>query len=376
MRIAIACLASLALVVVYFADARGASENTSKRVAGYVYGGTIGSRKVVVEFGQAGSFAATPVDNQQNAFSGRYFYRDIGLSIRLVCTRQPDGSISVAELGWNADRNLVPTGDNWTVRLEGDEISGIWHRRGGSDNLRISLQRLTYPARSSRKASNEQLSHYYIQLVDQPLVRGAQHIASPHRAYVTLTDERFQISGIEISRFPNTTVLSAANAVLVTEFNRRRSDASECLSDGPSDYSSNVRVATFSKVELSLDVRVSFYCGGPHPGEYFDPVTIDLRTGERVDWHRAISDPGAMLARYRKMGATRLEKDTSGCYSLYADDAWWRDTELEYEIVPSGLLMRADFPHMAAACEVDVILPTAAARAMLDPAFRALLSSQ
>ena len=162
------------------------------------------------------------------------------------------------------------------------------------------------------------------------------------------------------------------------DLDARASDAYDCLTnlaysfgDAGPPYGLKTRVSFISSKVASIDVRGEVDCASASPSYVVDPITIDLRDGERVDWGAAVAAPLRMTAAYRAriIGVPPTCKD-SGVQSILKA---LPSTEYSYEIRPGGLEMYGHLPHVIAACANDVLIPTPLARTMLAPAYRELL---
>lgn len=60
----------------------------------------------------------------------------------------------------------------------------------------------------------------------------------------------------------------------------RRCDAAD---RSESDWEQTAHVDLLTRDVMSVDVQVSYFCGGPHPDEEYRPLTYNLRTGKRFD---------------------------------------------------------------------------------------------
>ena len=87
---------------------------------------------------------------------------------------------------------------------------------------------------------------------------------------LTFTMQRGSDTRVSIPRltqFPDHEVMARVNADLVAESNRLGTEAKRCDADGQgkSSWEQSARVDLLTRDVLSIDVTVSYYCGGPHP---------------------------------------------------------------------------------------------------------------
>jgi len=354
-----------------------------ERIPHGVFTGRIGGEPVVVEFeviadDEPFRNAGKPLDREAS-FAGEYFYRASGLGIVLAGRRDADGSFTLHETGLQV---LTYTGPVWKVRLQGERLIGTWRADVRSRVLRIALTRIGSAARKAGGDPAGNAALYDDELVRASPLRGPEREVAPGRAYREVTDPRFSVQAIELTRFPNRRAFVAANAILLADFDQSRIEAAGCSTPAryfPSNpFSQSARVAFFSASALSIATWIDYDCGA-YPERDFLPVTLDLRNGTKVDWNRAIVDRASLIRAYRQRAAKRLRSGALGpwmrsnCLAIYIDPSAFPTDDIEYEIVPTGLLVSYALAHVVASCDVTAVLPSALARPLLAPAARALL---
>ena len=178
-----------------------------------------------------------------------------------------------------------------------------------------------------------------------------------------------------VSGLADKTVEALVNKQLANHERADRASRAACLRNIKATYSELVRVAYVSPRLLSVDVRVSYSCGGPYPNDNTPyPLTYDLTTGRELDWHHFFVDsflnppadkPSALLALY--LSHVKLDED---CTSAVNDrsttfDFWLDSTHKAVIAHPNSL------PHAADACAKLAPIPFAEiAPYILDPALR------
>jgi len=182
-----------------------------------------------------------------------------------------------------------------------------------------------------------------------------------------------------VSGLADKAVEALVNKQLATRERADRTTRTNCLnafvSHGKPTYSELVRLAYLSPRLLSVDVRVSDYCGGPYPNANTPyPLTFDLATGRELDWHRFFIDsflnppadrPSALLALYLSHAA--LDEDCSSAVNDRSTtfDFWFDSAHKAVIAHPNSL------PHAAESCAKLVPLPFAEiAPYVLSPAHR------
>jgi hypothetical protein len=343
-----------------------------------VFVGRIGASQVVLEIGNA---TATDWRRGVKHF-GQYFYRAYGIGIPLDIVRNANGSFGFSEVGRGTEAfAMTRTGDTWLVRVRSNRLVGTWTSANGRRSEPIAL---AFVGASKRKrfdsGSDSNDPRYEKELTREPPALGEIKYTENGAAYRTLTDTRFHISGIRIVSLANERVRERANDVLTADFDAHRIYAAACLEDasfmeGGGRLRQTLRVAAFTRRVVSVDERFLSICG-EIPSEWFAPLTIDLRNGREVDFKLAIANPTRIEDRYPRAA---IDVIRSGGYLPCIADIYKRNDfntladGFDYEFVPGGLLMRAEFAHIAAGCEADVVVPPAEARSVLLPEYRGLV---
>ncbi|HEY4112469.1 MAG TPA: hypothetical protein VGM17_00270 [Rhizomicrobium sp.] len=188
--------------------------------------------------------------------------------------------------------------------------------------------------------------------------------------------------------FPDQAIQRKVNALLTSKDAADASQRSDCLSSlkeahikpTADSYSLDIRVSYMSSRFASLDVRETYYCGGPYPNDGVpDPLTIDLRSGSEVDWKKIFKpgvlpdESGSGTAKLVSMYQTRYARQPKlidGCKD--AVDGGIDSVLLRLDAAKGGLVVTPDFPHAAQACAVEIAFsPSDIAPFIADKAFPA-----
>lgn len=168
-----------------------------------------------------------------------------------------------------------------------------------------------------------------------------------------------RVSLPRLTQSPAPQVMAQVNADLAAESTRLESEAKRCDADGQgkSDWEETARVDLLTRDVLSIDVQVSYYCGGPHPDEEYLPLTYNLRDGTRFDFRKNADQlflgdaiPSGELAELYKKHLGDPEGD---CDSSFVD----AQSEFFLHFAAEGLVVNPEVPHFAAACGHEVVIP-------------------
>lgn len=263
-----------------------------------IYSGTIGRQAVVLELeGTArsdhGENYGDPDDKRTYPISGFYFYRRHGVSIDLVGTPMPDGSLRLREYRQVVDYEFTA---EWRITIKGDDAEGRFCRcdlskasEGAEPQLSIKLRRLSHelPAGTWEDYKPHAGDIYDDLLLDFPLDQGPEVDVTREIAYRMWTDSRFDVGRPKLTRFPDARVMARINADLEDEFTQSRLWTAGCLSGGQASgssggsYGEETSVVAFPPDILSVVVERSWYCGAVHGGASAYALNYNLRTGRR-----------------------------------------------------------------------------------------------
>jgi hypothetical protein len=191
-----------------------------------------------------------------------------------------------------------------------------------------------------------------------------------------------------LAAFPVPGIQRKVNALLASKDAADASQRSDCLSQlkdahikpTADSYSLDIRVSYLSSRFASLDVRETYYCGGPYPNDAVpDPLTIDLRSGREVDWKKLFK-PGflpdefgngtAKLVSLYQSRYVKQPKLIDGCKDVV--EGGIDSMLLRLDAAKGGLVVTPDFPHAAQACAIEIAFsPSDIAPYIADKAFLA-----
>lgn len=163
--------------------------------------------------------------------------------------------------------------------------------------------------------------------------------------------------------------MARVNADLVAESNRLGTEAKRCDADGQgkSSWEQSARVDLLTRDVLSIDVTVSYYCGGPHPDEEYRPLTYNLRDGTRFDFRKNADElflgdaipSGEVSELYKK----HLGTPEADCDSSFIDP----QSEFFLHFAADGLVVNPEVPHYAAACAPEIVIPWREIKPLVKP---------
>ncbi len=121
------------------------------------------------------------------------------------------------------------------------------------------------------------------------------------------------------------------------------------------EYDETTEVTYVSARYVSLRVRTNYDCAGAHPDGTTEGITIDLATGDPLDW-RKVFKPGFLVegekpSALRKLYQARYPKDGNDdpdCRDVVAN-GFDADFILTLD-AHDGLMAEPEFPHVIQAC--------------------------
>lgn len=264
-----------------------------------VYTGTLqGVGDIVMELDSAASSGGE--------LTGRYFYPKHGVDIPLKGTDK-----SLAEpLPYAAAKapGALPAA-TWQGTRDAQGYRGVWIDTRSGKTRSFTLQRVAqYDAGAlARDGSIDFDEDIDAARVPYDTLKLAGHtepvgddIGSATVAYRMWRDPRTQFSYPRLSRHPDKAVMARINHLLEQRHWRMSHAALACkasayTSDGPSagtlgNYEEEVvNVPWLSSAMMTVTESGSLDCGGAHPNNHFDPYTLDLLRGERLDWNHVFN---------------------------------------------------------------------------------------
>lgn len=173
-----------------------------------------------------------------------------------------------------------------------------------------------------------------------------------------------------LTSFPDAAVMRTVNADLDDVRRSLIEKARECRGDGhnESDWEDLARVDLFTRDVLSIYIGISYYCGGPHPGDEYMPLTYNMRTGKRFDFQKDAAQlflDGTfpfddLLNLYREHYGAPGDCDLSLIKSDIVD-------QLYVHLGADGLIINPDLPHVFAACGPEVVVPFKDLKSLVKP---------
>lgn len=169
--------------------------------------------------------------------------------------------------------------------------------------------------------------------------------------------------------FPDRAIQRKVNALFAAKDAADSNERKDCLSQlkdahiAPTadSYSLDISVSYASKTFVSLDVRATYYCGGPYPNDGVrEPLTIDLRSGNELNWKKVFK-PGFLLGESGGMAKlvslyqvryTKQPNPVEGCPDVVKNDL--DALLLRLDAAKGGLVVTPDFPHAPQACAVEI----------------------
>ena len=164
-------------------------------------------------------------------------------------------------------------------------------------------------------------------------------------------------------------------------------DIQTCSNDSDG-FTFDPKIVLYSKRILRITGPVYYDCGGAHPDGYSKNLTIDLQTGTILkleDLYRFAAvptglnlqkqEPFELFSSYTQAQAVVLKKLILQESKTFTTEAYPDCNDL-YEtgdvfgfitwyLTPEGLIVQPSFPHVAAVCEKDFLLPYAKLKAYL-----------
>ena len=189
----------------------------------------------------------------------------------------------------------------------------------------------------------------------------------PGLTYQMQTDPSHQVTLPHLTQFPDSAVLKSVNTDLNRQQHELLADAQRCISiHRPlASWEQTSRVAVLTRDVLSIDILVSYYCGGPHPDEQYFPLTYNLRTGRQFDFDR----DAAKIFKADRLPSDQLiglykqayPPDSGECNPSLIEPG----TKLFLHLESTGLSITPEMPHVAAACGPEIVIPYQQLRTLL-----------
>ena len=189
----------------------------------------------------------------------------------------------------------------------------------------------------------------------------------PGLAFAMQPDSDKRVVLPRLTQFPDASVIKQVNADLDAEATTLRDEAHRCdeAAQGKSEWEETARVDLLTRDVLSIDLQISYFCGGPHPSEEYRPLTYNLRSGKRFDFAQNAEElflgdaipAGELTQLYRK----HLGTPEGDCDDSFIDP----ETQLFLHFTAEGLAIAPEVPHFAAACGPEIVIPYAEVKPLI-----------
>ena len=363
------------------------SSSLAAKIEG-VYTGTLGKSNVVFKLEKPGG----------TDLSGMYYYRKFSRDIQLNGTLS-GSSLTLEEHGLYGAQSKAKL----SLKLEGNGFSGTWIDSKSGKTLPVKLQAVTGPELNAIRLPSTPLLRrwkleepYEYLRFDAPLKASRLEKVSGKNVQWWLEPKSnvtfFRLPGQAKSAQSKSTQskfaqsksaqAKAVNDALTDEQYGMASSALQCPNDGPNGFSYTPRIAWYSQRILSVTGAAYYDCGGAHPDGYNANLTLDLATAKVLkleDLYRFVAirqglnlqtqEPFELFSQFTLARATVLQKLISQEVKSFSDglnvdcaDVYQSEEVFQFitwYVSPDGLVVQPSFPHVAAACENDFLLPYA-----------------
>ena len=350
-----------------------ASSSLAAKIEG-VYVGTLGQTSVVFKLEKPGG----------TDLSGVYFYRNYARDIQLSGTLSASG-LTFEERGlYGADSKA-----KLSLKPQATGFSGTWTDLKSGKSLPVALRAVTPTDLNAVKLPSTPLLRKWKLEEPYEYLRFAMPLAAGKSEQFNGKPVRWSIelkSKILFFRLPQQS--KAVNDALTDEHYLMASNALQCPNDSDDGFTFDPKIVLYSKRILSITGPVYYDCGGVHPDGYSENLTLDLQTGNVLtleDLYRFAAvptglnlkkqEPFELFSSYTQAQAVVLKKlilQESKTFSTDADpdcsDLYETGDVFQFiswYLTPEGLIVQPSFPHVAAVCEKDFLLPYAKLKAYL-----------
>jgi hypothetical protein len=281
-----------------------------------VWSGTLGKTAIVVCFEPSGH--------------GTYYYLRLGFDLALESVKPKAGSHAFNE---KADDEITGT---WSLdEARGGLVSGTWSTPDGKKQLPLSLKRSGSLTEGGCPAPAYETARL------EAVVRtpGAETKTSG-RAWRAVTVGKGAVKSVELTDPGASAALKQAVAAVTTAHLK---SFFSCGSGPHRSFASEDRILAWTSTFLVLSLHESYFCGGAYPDEVDGAHTFDVITGKELDTDKWFKTAPTDLA-------TRQYKPPFD--QCATDDLNWVSHPS-----PAGMVFRQDLPHVARACDVEVVIP-------------------
>jgi Sel1 repeat-containing protein len=318
-----------------------------------LYRGEIGGKRVLALV--EGTGADPPLQ-------GRYAYLHVGTPIALRGTLQGHDARIEEVRPEDLPGGEAAVWGRWSGTFSTAGFRGEWTSPEGTHPQPIVLSLVDKG--TGRGTSLDDAFHG--ELARLNLVPGEREVVAGDVAYRLVRQTKADVAYPRLSRHPDAAVMARVNADLEK---RHVSSAASALSCSPSvcsgcEHHEDVQVG-FSPEFLSLWVSGNGLCGGPHPVDWADAVTYDLKTGATVDLAKefVLTTPRGALGkavvpvflRHLPRNTPERREQIADCFG---DDAEPGDYRVLLSLADTGLRVATSFAlHQEAACAAEAVIP-------------------
>ena len=343
-----------------------ASSSLAAKIEG-VYVGTLGKTNVVFKLEKP----------NETDLSGVYFYRNHARDIQLSGTLS-GSSLTLDEHGLYAAQSNAKL----SLKVQETGFSGTWTDLKSGKSLLLTLRAVTPADLNALKLpSTPLLRKWKLEEPYEYLRFDAPLKASRFEKFNGKNVQWWLEPRSKISFFKLTRESKAVNDALTDEHYLMASNALQCPNDSDDGFTFDPKIVLYSKRILSVTGQVYYDCGGAHPDGYSENLTLDLQTGTVLkleDLYRFAAvqkglnlqkqEPFELFSSYTQARAVVLKKLILEVQSFTTDsDTDCRDLYetgdvfqfITWYLTPEGLIVQPSFPHVAAVCENDFLLPYA-----------------
>jgi hypothetical protein len=333
-----------------------------------VYAGTLGKTNVVFKLEKPGD----------SDLSGTYFYRNHARDIQLNGTVS-GSSLTLEERGLYGAQSKAKL----SLKLEANGFSGVWTDAKSGKALPVKLYTVTSAELNAIKLPSTPLLRkwkleepYEYLRFDVPLKAAKLEKVNGKNVQWWL-EPRSKISFFRLAGQSKT-----VNDTLTDEQYGMASSALQCPNDSEDGFNFDPKIVLYSKRLLSMTASVYYDCGGVHPDGYSENLTLDLQTAKVLtleDLYGFVAvpkglnlqtqEPFELFSSYTQARAVVLKKlilqevkafskdPEPDCKDLYETGDVFQF--ITWYLTPEGLIVQPSFPHVAAACKKDFLLPYA-----------------
>jgi Sel1 repeat-containing protein len=318
-----------------------------------LYRGDLGDKKVLVLV--EGTAADPPL-------WGRYAYLHVGTPISLRGTLQGDSARLEEVRPQDLPEGEADVWGRWSGTFSPTGFRGEWTSPDGARRRPIALSLVTRG--TGRGTALDDAFHG--ELARLNLVPEEREVVAGDVAYRLVRQTRADVAYPRLSRHPDAAVMARVNSDLET---RHLSSAAHALSCSPSvcsgcEHHEAVQLG-FSPAFLSLWVSGNGSCGGPHPVDWADAVTYDLKTGATVELAKEFvltTSRGALrravvpvFLRHLGPNPPEWRQQIADCYG---DDTEPAVYQVLLSLADAGLRVATSFAlHQESACAAEAVIP-------------------